>query len=128
MKIIARFIIALAMGLLLSINDFAWPATDCPFTIIETEIDQDGNTLFSIIVNEIDGSDAACVNFGRCVYDLIGTATGMAAVEIVNFDGHWVPSKWKWIDVTRASVLAEEIDLEELAYMSSYTWEGGERD
>jgi hypothetical protein len=117
MKFIARCIVALALGLLLSINDFAWPCDDL-YTIIETETDQDGNTLFSIFVNKIDGSDIQCTRFGRCIYNLIGSAPGMAAVEIINFDDYWVPSQWQWIDSTRAAVLAEEIDLEEYAWLS----------
>jgi hypothetical protein len=113
-------------ALILSANDFAWPASDCDFTIIETEQDQDGNTLFHIFVNKIDGSDSNCLHFGRCVYDLIGSAPGMAAVNIINFDDYWVPSKWQWIDSTRAAVLAEELDIEEYAMLSTHAWERGE--
>jgi hypothetical protein len=124
MKIITRFILALVIGLLVSIDDFAWPASDCSdlYDIIETETDQDGNTLFSIFVNKIDGSDMQCYRFGLCIYELIGSSSGMGAVEIINFDDYWVPSRWSWIDITRAAVLAEIIDFEEYSWLSSYAW------
>jgi hypothetical protein len=119
-----RIIIAAFLSLVFSINDFAWPY-ECNqmYDIVETEVDQDGNALYSIFVNKFDGSDSNCLQFGRCIYKLIGSASGMAAVNIINFDDYWVPSKWQWIDSTRAAVLAEEIDLEEYAWLSSYVWE-----
>ena len=121
--IIIRIFICMVAALLFSANDFAWPACNELYDIVETETDQDGNTLYSIFVNKIDGSDINCLRFGRCIYNLIGSASGMAAVNIINFDDYWVPSKWQWIDSTRAAVLAEEIDLEEYAWLSSYVWE-----
>jgi len=120
-------------ALLLSLEDFAWPAeiADCKdsFKIVKTEIDQDGNTLFSIYVNEIDGTDAECTHFGKCVYSLIATAQQMGAVEIMNFEDRWIPSIWQWIDSYKASILANpdiqsyEPDYEELAYMATYEWD-----
>ena len=118
----------LLAALLLSFDDWA-PGdrvygSDCTdlYDIIDTEIDQDGNTLFTIYVHEIDGSDTICLQFGRCVYNLIGSATGMGAVEIINFYDYWVPSKWQWIDSTRAAVLADKLDIEEYSWLSSYEW------
>jgi hypothetical protein len=121
--------VALA-AMLLCLDDFDFPGdrvygAECSdlYTIVDTEIDQDGNTVFSIYVNEIGGSDSECLRFGRCVYDLIGSSAQMGAVEIVNFFDYWIPSQWQWIDSTRAAVLANEIDLEEYSWLSSYVWE-----
>ena len=116
-------------AMLLCLDDFDFPGdrvygAECSdlYDIVDTEIDQDGNTVFSIFVNQIDGSDLQCVRFGRCVYNLIGSATGMGAVEIINFNDHWIPSQWQWIDSTRAAVLANEIDIEEYSWLSSHAW------
>jgi len=121
-------IVALA-AMILCLDEFEFPGdrvygAECSdlYAIVDTEIDQDGNTLFSIFVNKIDGSDSECLRFGRCVYDLIGSSAQMGAVEIINFDDYWVPSKWQWIDSTRAAVLANEIDIEEYSWLSSHAW------
>lgn len=124
--IIIRIFICMIAALLFSVNDFAWPACEHLYDVVDTEADQDGNTVFYIFVNkwtQENGTDSVCLNFGRCVYDLIGTAPGMAAVSIINPGDDWVPSMWRWIDSTRAAVLAEELDFEDYAMLSTHAWE-----
>lgn len=125
MKYIARIIIALFMGLLLSINDFAWPADPaCTelFSVVAEEQDQDGNTSWGIIVTpymQANGTDSMCQAFGQCVLDLIASAPGMGSVEIVNPENEWVPSARRYIEVRWAMVLAGVADIEEQAYMNA---------
>ena len=116
-------------ALLLSFDDYIEASDiECSelFEIVAHEVDQDENSYWAIRVTQFmqnNGSDAMCERFGKCVLDLMSTASSMVAVEIVNPEDEWVPSARRWITADWAMVLAGVADLEEQAMMSqdSYT-------
>ncbi len=118
MKIVKYILLTLFLASL-CVSDFAWPADqicDELFVITHSEVDPDGNAYWSIRVTPFmqeNGSDQMCVRFGQCVLALIDSAPQMGAVEIVNPPDEWVPSKWRWIESTRATILAGELDENE---------------
>lgn len=129
MKVVIQILICMVAALILSINDFAWPA-ECEklFNVVEIEQDQDGNTLFYISVTQWtqdNGTDSVCQMFGECILELIGTSPGMGAVNIINPEDEWVPSDTRWIDVHKAMQLAD-VDTDAYSWLvtSDYTERG----
>jgi hypothetical protein len=114
--IIRAFLIALAV-MLVMIDDIKAMPPECHdyFEIVAVDEDQDMNRVYYILVSgwvQENGTDMVCENFGRCIYELIGDSPSMAAVSIVNPADDWVPSRWRWIEVNRARILAGIDELE----------------
>ena len=115
---IMRLLAALLIAAIASFADYdeAWPSCEDLFTVVSAEVDQDGNAYWAIKVTPFmqdNGTDSMCQRFGACVLALIESAPQMGAVEIVNPPDEWVPSKWRWINVHKAMILADIDPFEE---------------
>ena len=74
---------AIALLMLLAANTAS--ACEDLYTVAREDQDQDGNTVYSVILSEYaraNPTDSTIVRLGRCFADLMDGAPGMAAVSL----------------------------------------------